>query len=98
MKEAWYTQFFTISWLANALYAVASILTTMLVIFGFKRVEAQLGSLLLLAELPFVVLFGWLFYQEIPSYYSVIGGILILVSMSIPNIKLKAFRLAAEHK
>lgn len=87
LKESWYVQFLSIPWLANYAYAIASISTTVLVIYGFKKVEIHLGSLLMLSELPFVVLFGWLFYDEIPTVFSIIGGVLIIASMIIPNLK-----------
>ena len=94
VHEVWYTNFISVSWLTNVAYAVATVCTIVLVIYGFKRTEAQIGSLLLLAELPFVILFGWLFYGEVPTLLTIVGGCLIVVAMALPNMRKPAPQLA----
>lgn len=75
-------------WLYNLVYTIVVVLSMYLMVFGFKYVEAQKASILLLSELIFVIIFGVIFYQEIPTIIELIGGILILVSLIIPNINL----------
>jgi drug/metabolite transporter (DMT)-like permease len=37
----------------------------------------------------FGVLFGWLFYKEVLTIYSLIGGALILFGAALPNLNFK---------
>lgn len=55
---------------------------------GFKYIEAQKASLVMLTELLFVIIIGFIFYSEIPSLSTIIGGGLIFIALAIPNIKL----------
>lgn len=76
-------------WLALIGFCLLAIASSYLTIYGFNKVEAQKGSLLLLFELVFVVIFGYLFYKEIPSINTFIGGLFIIAALALPNIKLK---------
>jgi drug/metabolite transporter (DMT)-like permease len=86
LKEHIFLDFSAFSWKMNFLYSVVGVVTSFLLIYGFKFVEAQKGSLILLSELIFVVINGYLFFHEIPSIYAIIGGISILIALSLPNI------------
>lgn len=83
------TDFISLSWLANVIFSVVLAVTSMLVVYGFKRIEVQKGSLILLSELVFVVLFGFVFYDEVPTITALFGSLLILVALVAPNIKLR---------
>ena len=53
---------------------------------GFKKLEVQKASLIMLAELLFTTLIGLLFYSEIPTVNTMIGGMCILVALTLPNV------------
>ncbi len=72
-------------WLANSLYAIDVIIVTYLVFYGFKHLEAQIGSLIVLSELIFVLVLGFVFYQEVPTVMQLIGGGFILAGMIVPQ-------------
>jgi drug/metabolite transporter (DMT)-like permease len=55
---------------------------------GYKYIEAQKASLIMLLELVFVIIVGYLFFSEIPTINTIIGGVLILVALALPNINL----------
>lgn len=76
-------------WLAMIGFCFFVVAGMYLTLYGFSKVEAQKGSLLLLLELVFVIIFGFLFYKEIPSINSLIGGLFIITALALPNIKFK---------
>lgn len=52
-------------------------------VYGYKYVQAQYASLLLLAEILFALFVGFIFYQEIPTFAQFVGGILILTGLVV---------------
>ncbi len=52
-------------------------------VYGYKYVQAQYASLILLSEIVFALIVGFLFYREIPTVAQYIGGALILVGLAI---------------
>lgn len=77
---------FSTSWLANYGYAVAQVTAALLVIKGFKYIEAQKGSIILLSEVLFAVLLGFIFFKEIPNILSLLGGFIILCAMILQSL------------
>jgi len=64
-----------------ALYTlIVYILPGFLYLSGIKYVEAQHVGIISYAEVIFVVLFGFLFFKEIPGINTLIGGLLIIFS------------------
>lgn len=82
-------QFLSIPWVFNGLFALLFTATTILIVYGFKRIEVQKGSLILLSELIFVVLFGFIVYKEVPTTLSAIGSICIFTSLVAPTLQIK---------
>lgn len=80
-------------WLAMIGFCIFVVAGMYLTLYGFSKVEAQKGSLLLLFELVFVVIFGYLFYKEISSLNTLIGGLLIIIALALPNINFKKINL-----
>lgn len=69
--------------LAFAALGVAAYYTA---VYGFKYVEAQKASLILLVEIVFVFILGFIFYKETPTVKTVIGGIFVMIASVLPNI------------
>ena len=64
-----------------AVYALLIyVLSGFLFLAGIKYVEAQHVGIIAYAEVIFVVLFGFLFFKEIPGISTLIGGLLIIFS------------------
>jgi drug/metabolite transporter (DMT)-like permease len=57
---------------------------------GYKYIEAQKASLIMLAELIFVILLGLIVYAEVPTVTTLVGGVLIVLALALPNIKSRA--------
>lgn len=80
-------------WLAMIGFCTFVVVGMYLALYGFSQIEAQKASLLLLFELVFIVIFGYLLYNEIPSLTSLVGGFLIIIALIIPNINFKISNL-----
>lgn len=76
-------------WFYIFIFSIITILASYLVILGFKFIETQKAGLILLSELIFVVLIGFIIYGEILSLITILGCLLILVALSLPNLNFK---------
>lgn len=88
-KEIVNLNLLSFGWLINIIYTLAMIAASFCTVYGFKYIEAQKGSLILLSELIFVVINGFIFFKEVPGFIVIIGGIFILAALTLPNINLK---------
>ena len=86
LQEPWTMPQLTQTWIASFAYGAFFIVTGQLVVFGFKKVEAQIGSLIMLAEIPIATLLAYLIYNETITLLTALGGILILVAMTLPEL------------
>lgn len=73
-------------WISNFIYAIVVTANVYLMVYGFKHIEAQKASLLLLSELVFIIILGIFLYNEIPSYLEILGSICIFIGLVLPNI------------
>jgi len=96
IKETFYIKLFSLGWLWNILYSFATVGAVILTVTGFKNIEAQKGSIILLTELIFVILFGFIFFKEVPTLNSIVGGLLIVISLAIPNLKVLKLAMLGE--
>jgi drug/metabolite transporter (DMT)-like permease len=78
----------TSGWLWITVYAIVQIFTVGLLVFGFKHLEAQVGSVMMPIEIVFASLFSYLIFGESLSTGSIIGGALIAAAAFLPNIKM----------
>ena len=89
LREQW--SWPTLSWLwgANLLFPCLFIPVRFLIVYGFKKVEAQKGSLILLFDIVVGLLLGLILFKENVSLPALMGGALIVAAMIFPNINLK---------
>ncbi|MEA3355332.1 MAG: DMT family transporter [Patescibacteria group bacterium] len=73
-------------WLVQLAYATSYFIANFAVIEGFKYLEGSIGSLIGMAEIIFGIFFGFLFFSEILSLSTFIGGTLIILAATLPNI------------
>jgi drug/metabolite transporter (DMT)-like permease len=78
---------FTLPWLGIVGYAIAAIGSSIFTIKGFKYLQAQTGSLIMLLEPVFGAIIGLLVYKEIIGLYTAIGAFLILIGAALPNLR-----------
>ncbi|HLD92336.1 MAG TPA: DMT family transporter [Patescibacteria group bacterium] len=77
----------SLPWLGILGYSIAAIGSSIFTIKGFKYLQAQIGSLVMLLEPIFGAFVGWLLYKEMLSVNFIFGAILILVGIALPNLK-----------
>jgi drug/metabolite transporter, DME family len=85
-QESWVLPGLTVPWIANLLLLLMILVTGQLIILGFKHIDAQRGSLILLLEIALGTLLGALFFREHPSTLAIIGGALIIVAAALPEV------------
>lgn len=87
LKEPWIMPSLTLPWIANLVFLFIVLVTGQLVIYGFKYLDAQTGSLVLLMEIVFGILVGFIFYRETITLATFIGGLLIVSAIILAEIK-----------
>lgn len=85
VKEPFNNNFVSSAWLANIGYGIVGFAGSGLSVYGFKFIEAHKGSLVLLSEIIFGILFGLLLFGEVLNLTTTLGGILIVASISLPH-------------
>lgn len=85
--EKWIIPTLSPEWGFNALLGSQYVLTGFLVIIGFRKLDAQIGSLIMLSEVLFAIILGFLIFSEVISLPTAIGGLLIIVAISLPELK-----------
>lgn len=77
----------SLAWLGVLLYGITQLSGDMLLIHGFRLVEAHIGSLILPFEAVFGVLFAFLIFKETLPLTTLFGGLLIIVGTFLPNLE-----------
>lgn len=86
----------SISWVWIGLYAIIQTINVGLIVYGFKNVEAQIGSIILPVEIVFATLFAYLIFHEIPDPLIFVGGIFIILAAIIPSLSYFSFSKKSE--
>jgi drug/metabolite transporter (DMT)-like permease len=75
----------SVSVLAILLYGVTQIAGDFLIIVGFRRVDAQVGSVILPLEAVFGALYAFLFFGEQVPVTTLLGGAVILMGSVVSH-------------
>lgn len=73
---------FDILW-PQLLFVAQTVINGQLMIYGFKHIEAQIGSLIMLLEIVFAVGLAFLIFKEVPSVPTISGCIVIMIASII---------------
>jgi drug/metabolite transporter (DMT)-like permease len=84
IKESLPTLQLNLSWLTIVLFAVTHISAVGFVIYGFRHLEAQIGSIIMPTEIVFGALFGLFFFGEKLAPATLAGGVLIVTAAVMP--------------
>ena len=76
---------FLVMFLGNL--AISMLLAMYAVVVGYKHIEPSVAGLVGLSEVMFAVVFGLLLFGEMLTISVIIGGILILLSVGLPNVR-----------
>jgi len=74
---------------ANISLGVLFAVTGLLMVYGFRKLDAQIGSLIMLSEILFAITLGFFVYQETLTFGAFIGGALIITAMILPELNWK---------
>ena len=88
IREKWPVPVFNTVWIASLLFVLMFVITGQLMVIGFKYVEAQIGSLIMLSEILFGIILAYLFFQEAISLFTLGGGLIVILAIALPEIRL----------
>jgi len=86
VHETWVVPSLSIEWGANIGMAVTFIFAGILVPYGFRRIEAQIGSILMPLEIVFGVLIGYIFFRDTIHVALIVGCVLIIIASALPHV------------
>ncbi len=67
-------------------FILAAIIATIAIVEGFKYLEPSIGAIIGLMEIIFSVIFGIIFFSESLTIPMLVGGILIVTAVALPDI------------
>lgn len=91
-KEHFPLNVIPVTWMWIFIYAGVSMTNVALVVYGFKNLEAQIGSIILPVEILFATIFSFLIFSEVPQLTTFIGGVFIILSAILPNLYFKKLK------
>ncbi len=81
LQEQWVAIEWSPIWIATFALASIFLVVGFLVVYGFRHVDAQVGTLLLLLEVVAGIVLGYLFYRQTISLWDATGGVMILLAI-----------------
>lgn len=76
------------SWIIGPIFGFILIAVNYLLLVGFQNFDLSIGTIILSSELLFALIFGLLFFHELPAVKEIIGGLFIALAVITPNTKL----------
>jgi drug/metabolite transporter (DMT)-like permease len=76
---------FNLSWLWLLIFAIAQIAAISFLVQGFKHLEAQVATIILPIEVVFATIFGYIFFGEVLTSTTLLGGLLIVSATVLPS-------------
>jgi drug/metabolite transporter (DMT)-like permease len=76
----------TIPWLAQLGYAASYLIANTAVVAGYKHLDPSIGALVGLLEVIFGAIFGMILFGEVITMQLILGGGLIILAMSLPDL------------
>lgn len=86
MRESWPITDTSMAQILSLTLGVFFVVTGLLVVYGFRKVDVQIGSLIMLTEILFAIIYAFFFFGELPAPSASVGGALILIAMIVPEI------------
>lgn len=89
LKETFYVPAISFKWASVIGMTAVSFGGYILTVYGFRFLQAQIASLVLLLEVVFGLFLALILFSEIPTVQALIGGVLILIGAALPNLVFK---------
>jgi drug/metabolite transporter (DMT)-like permease len=87
IQENWIVPQFSTLWLYILMFGLMFIPTGQLMIYGYKHLNVHLATLIMLTEILFGAILGLIFFREMLSLSTLLGGGLIILAIVLPEIK-----------
>lgn len=84
LAEQWSAPSVSVPWAANLGMALMFVFTGILIPYGFRRVEAQIGSIIMPLELVFGIVFGVALVGEQANTFMIAGSVCIVIASVLP--------------
>ena len=78
IHEQWVPISFTKIWIYTFLFGLMFIVNGLLIVYGYSKVEAQTGTIILLFEIIVGIILGYVVFHQVPPLGGFIGGGIIL--------------------
>lgn len=76
---------FNLPWIGIVLYGLTQFIGDQLMVHGFRKVEAHLGSLITPMEAVFGTILAFIFFRESLSVMTILGGIFVVFGAILPS-------------
>lgn len=96
--ETWNTPTLSPAWIANTTIGVLFVVTGIQMVYGFRRLDAQIGSIVMLSEILFAVIASYLLYNEVLTLSTFVGGMFIILAIVLPEINWKPKKKSYAHR
>lgn len=90
LSETFFVPSFSLQWVFVAGLTAVSFAAFLFTVYGFRFLQAQSATLVLLLEVIFGLVLALVLFTEIPTLQALIGGTLILIGVALPNILFKS--------
>ena len=90
LHETFFLPSFSLQWASVVGLTAVSFVALLLTVYGFRFLQAQIATLVLLLEVVFGLVLALVLFAEIPTLQALIGGTLILAGVALPNLSLKS--------
>jgi len=84
LHETWIIPTLTFPWLILLVFAITSLATSILILYGFRHVEVQLGTIILLTEILFGIALGYFVFHEVLTPTILLGGSFVITATVLP--------------
>lgn len=86
LGERWTMPVPDAAWATNTVFGLTTVATGAFIVYGFKRMEAAVGSVVMLTEILFGIAFGFFLYGERLTQASIIGGLAVMIAVVLPEL------------
>lgn len=87
LQEKWVKPEFSMLWFYMFLFILMFISTGQLMVYGYKHLNVHLATLIMLTEVLFGTILGFVVFKETLSVLTLLGGGLIIFAIILPEIK-----------
>lgn len=89
LQEKWVKPEFSMLWFYMFLFILMFISTGQLMVYGYKHLNVHLATLIMLTEVLFGTILGFVVFKETLGILTLLGGGLIIFAIILPELRIK---------